>query len=80
MEPQREQTSWSQALTIEPPPRWLLFLFYFNRLESDLSLPMHVKLEKIKKEPYTIINHKLLICIYLILTIYNVNDTYTAPY
>jgi hypothetical protein len=49
MGPQREQTSWFQALTIEPPPRWLLFLFYFNRLESDLSLPHACETRKDKK-------------------------------
>jgi hypothetical protein len=27
LRPQREQTSWSQALTTEPPPRWFAIVF-----------------------------------------------------
>jgi len=34
LRPQREQTSWSQALTTGPPPRWF-GIPYFDRRPSD---------------------------------------------
>jgi hypothetical protein len=34
LRPQREQTSWSQALTTRPPPRWF-GIPYFDRRPSD---------------------------------------------